>query len=210
MAPLSKLRQVAGAELRVDPRKLGARAVSQLFPQHAFNRVRTLLLRALGVRMGAASCFAGAVKFTGSGSVPLLFSIGPGCYISGPLHVDLMAEVRIGARVYMGYEVMLITADHQIGPSAQRCGARVHGSIEIGDGAWIGSRAVILPGVRVGPGAVVAAGAVVTKDVAPDALVAGVPARFVRELADETGDEVPAVSDRRCRLAEAPGRRWAS
>lgn len=211
MIRLDKLVQVAGVELRMDLRKVGARVVSQVLPQHAFNRVRTLLLRALGVRISATSCFAGAVKITGTGSVPQLLSIGPGCYISGPMHIDLLAAVRIGARVYVGYEVMLITADHEIGPSAQRCGTCVHGAIEIGDGAWIGSRAVILPGVRVGHGAVVAAGAVVTKDVAANTLVAGVPARVVRDLADEAGDEVPAPSERRCRLsAGAPDRRSAS
>ena len=54
--------------------------------------------------------------------------------------------------------------------------------ITIDDGAWIGSRVVILPGVHVGKGAVVAAGAVVTRNVPPQAMVAGVPARFVRDL----------------------------
>jgi maltose O-acetyltransferase len=102
------------------------------------------------------------------------------------LHIDLMAPVRIGNHVYMGYDVTLITVDHAISPAAQRCGTLVHGPIEIGDGAWIGSRAMVLPGVRIGRGAVVAAGAIVTKDVAPNTLVAGVTARFVRDLDTES------------------------
>jgi maltose O-acetyltransferase len=196
MLHLQKVLDVATQELNVDPRKIGVRTVSQFFPQHHFNRLRTMLLRALGVRVAPKSCFAGPLKITGTGSIPDLLSIGPACYLTGPLHIDLMAPVRIGAHVYMGYEVMLVTADHDLGPSPQRCAAGVHGPIEIGDGAWIGSRALILPGIRIGSGAVVAAGAVVTKDVAPNTLVAGVPAKFVRNLEEEP----PPPSDRRGRL----------
>jgi acetyltransferase-like isoleucine patch superfamily enzyme len=112
-----------------------------------------------------------------------LLSIGPGCHITGPLHIDLTAPVTIGARVYMGYEVMLITADHEVDGPEQRCGRRVFRPIHIEDGVWLGSRVVVLPGVRIGHGAVVAAGAVVTRDVVPDTLVGGVPAKLVRDLA---------------------------
>ena len=59
-------------------------------------------------------------------------------------------------------------------------------AITIGDGVWLGARAIILPGVTIGEGAVVAAGAVVTKDVEPWAVVGGNPAKFIkkRELKD--------------------------
>lgn len=55
----------------------------------------------------------------------------------------------------------------------------------IGDGAWIGSRVTFLPGLRIGAGAVAAAGALVTRDVPADTLVGGVPARKIRALVDE-------------------------
>ena len=58
----------------------------------------------------------------------------------------------------------------------------VRGSIRIGDGCWIGSGVTVVSGVTIGTGAVVAAGSVVTKDVPPNSLVAGVPARLVRQL----------------------------
>ena len=182
MASLKKLLRIAEEELRVDLRKVSVRAVSQILPQHSFSRARTLLLRALGIRISAKSLVAGPLKITGFGSARELLSIGPWCYLTGPLHIDLMAAVRIGSHVYMGYEVMLITVNHELGPPVQRCGPPLALPIDIGDGVWIGSRAIILPGVRVGHGSVVAAGAVVTKDVAPNTLVAGIPAKFVRHL----------------------------
>ncbi len=182
MTQLRRLARAGREEVDFDPRRLAAHLVSRILPQNAFNRVRTVLLRALGLRVARDAHFAGAVRITGTGSVPDLLSIGPGSHITGPLHIDLAAPVRIGARVYMGYEVMLLTVDHEIGDSSQRCAARVSRGITVEDGAWIGSRAVILPGVRVGKGAVVAAGAVVTRDVPAQAMVGGVPARFVRDL----------------------------
>jgi maltose O-acetyltransferase len=57
--------------------------------------------------------------------------------------------------------------------------------VRIGDDVWIGGHATILPGVTIGDGAVVAAGAVVTKDVPPYTVVAGVPARVVKKIEDD-------------------------
>jgi acetyltransferase-like isoleucine patch superfamily enzyme len=91
--------------------------------------------------------------------------------------------------------------DHEMGPSASRCGRLVAAPIEVGDGVWLASRVTILPGVAVGKGAVVAAGAVVTQDVAPDTLVAGVPAKFIRDLDKET----PPRSQRLSRVVPASG-----
>ncbi|HEY8087899.1 MAG TPA: DapH/DapD/GlmU-related protein [Polyangiaceae bacterium] len=182
MSQLDRIARVASEELDFDSRRVAAGFVSRVLPQNAFNRLRTALLRALGVRIGKASLVGGALRLTGSGSLRDLLTIGPGCYLTGRLHVDLSAPVTIGARVYMGYDVELLTVNHAIGGPAQRCGERVYAPIEIGDGVWIASRAVILPGVRVGPGAVVAAGAVVSRDVPPNVLVGGVPARPMRRL----------------------------
>ena len=63
-----------------------------------------------------------------------------------------------------------------------RSGKRKFGPIEIGNGAWLASRVVVLPGVRIGAGAIVASGSVVTRDVPDNTLVVGVPARVVRHL----------------------------
>jgi maltose O-acetyltransferase len=169
-------------ELALDPRRIAARVVSTTLPQNTFNRTRTLVLRALGVRIAPHALFAGTIRITGSGSIRELLSIGPDTYITGPLHIDLTAPVHIGARVHMGYDVQILATDHEIGDVVQRCGPRVFRGVRIGDGAWLGSRTVILPGVRIGAGAVVAAGAVVTRDVPENVLVGGVPARLIRHL----------------------------
>jgi maltose O-acetyltransferase len=74
---------------------------------------------------------------------------------------------------------MILTTSHKLGPSAHRAGKHDLLPVEIGDGAWIGARATILPGVTIGRGAVVSAGSVVNKNVPPNSIVAGTPARVV-------------------------------
>jgi maltose O-acetyltransferase len=195
MMGLRKLLRVAREELDLNPRQVCMGVVSSVLPQHSFRRVRTRLLRALGLRFGPKTAFAGPVKITGTGCIREMLSFGSWCHITGPLHIDIMAPVRIGTGVYFGYEVMLLTADHEVAEPTQRCGRLVTGAIEIEDGAWIGSRAVILPGVRIGKGAVVAAGAIVTKDVEANTMVGGVPATVLRAL-----DEAVPPSARRGQL----------
>jgi maltose O-acetyltransferase len=162
--------------------RLLAQAASTMFPQQSFNRTRTALLRAAGVKIGLQSLVQGPIRITGIGDSHRLLSIGDYTIITGPLHVDIGAPVRIGKGVRIGHDVSLLTVNHAIGSEMLRSGTSEFGAIEIGDGAWVASRVVILPKVTVGAGAVVAAGAVVTRDVPPNTLVAGVPARVVRSL----------------------------
>jgi acetyltransferase-like isoleucine patch superfamily enzyme len=169
-------------------RRIIGRGVSFALPQFAFNRTRTLVLRAMGLRIGLRSRVMGPLDITGPGNAPELFSVGDDSFISGPLYVDVGAAVRIGNRVQIGHHVLLLTQEHEIGPSESRCGDIVAKPITIGDGVWIASRVTVLPGVSIGKGAVVAAGALVRRDVEPNTLVAGVPARFVRALPVEGKD----------------------
>jgi acetyltransferase-like isoleucine patch superfamily enzyme len=202
MIDYQQLRRVAAEEIRIDVRRIGAHAVSRAFPYHSFSRIRTSLLRLLGYRLGKRSLLMGPLTVTGFNDVRRSLRFGEDCYITGPLHVDLMADVSIGAGVVMGYDVRLITADHELGSADHRCGPIWSAAIEIGDGVWIGSNVVVLAGVQIGKGAVIGSGAVVTKDVAANTMVAGVPARFMRDL----GEEVPPPSVRQVRCQSQP---WA-
>ena len=92
--------------------------------------------------------------------------------------LDGRHKLRIGNSVDVGHQVSIFTLQHNIDDPNY---ATEGGSITIGDYAVIGGRSVILPGVKIGEGAVVASGAVVTKDVSPYTVVGGVPAKFIRE-----------------------------
>jgi maltose O-acetyltransferase len=167
-------------------RKILAQSAASLFPQQSFNRTRTAMLRAAGARIGKRSLIQGPVRITGLGNSCRFLWIGDNTLITGPLHLDLGAPVRIGNWVRIGHDVSLLTINHAIGAHWFRCGNSEASSIEIGDGAWLASGVKVLPKVHIGAGAVVAAGAVVTRDVAPNTLVAGVPARLIRHLEVDT------------------------
>lgn len=92
------------------------------------------------------------------------------------------APVHIGSHVMLGPGVLITTVNHPLSASARRSGVGIARPVTIGDDVWIGGNATVLPGVTVGSGAVIAAGAVVTRDVPPNTLAAGVPARIVRTL----------------------------
>lgn len=101
-------------------------------------------------------------------------TIGPGTTIDQHVRLDGRGGLSIGASVSIAPEVCLLTADHDP-QSADFAGRTAPVTIE--DHVWLGTRATVLPGVTIGRGAVVAAGAVVTRDVAPFAIVGGVPAK---------------------------------
>ncbi len=104
-------------------------------------------------------------------------------------------DVTIGRDVMMGPEVVILAANHNYDNLSvpMRLQGEQRDHVTIGDDVWLGARAVILPGVSIGSGAVVAAGAVVTRDVAPLAIVGGNPARVIRyrdDSASLAGDAV--------------------
>jgi acetyltransferase-like isoleucine patch superfamily enzyme len=94
-------------------------------------------------------------------------------------------RTRIGDNALIGPGVVISTAGHAFEDPSQpvRTQPVTVADIDIGAGSWIGSRAVIMPGVRIGVGAVVGAGSVVTSDVPANSLAVGVPARVVRQWA---------------------------
>jgi acetyltransferase-like isoleucine patch superfamily enzyme len=119
------------------------------------------------------------------------FTIGRDVYIADDLLiVEELADrgnITIGDRVSIAPRVTLVTSSH---PNQSRIRAFApisQGAIVIEDDAWLGAGCVVLPGVRIGRGAVVGANSVVQQDVASLHVVAGQPARTVRELAPGSG-----------------------
>jgi len=102
--------------------------------------------------------------------------VGVNCYIS------CGDKVTIGERVLMGPEVMIYTTNHIWDPVERTYVGKglTYKPVVINDDVWLGSRSIILQGITVGKGATVAAGSVVTKDVPEYAVVAGVPAKFIK------------------------------
>jgi maltose O-acetyltransferase len=102
--------------------------------------------------------------------------IGRGSVVNQQCCLDSRGGLAIGDHVYISPGVWILTDSHDIEDPLFR---EILAPVTIGDYAWVGSRAMVLPGVTVGEGAVIAAGAVVTRDVAPYTIVAGVPARQI-------------------------------
>lgn len=93
------------------------------------------------------------------------------------------AEVHIGDNVLFGPAVQIYTATHPMEADIRRQGQESALPIHIESDVWVGGGAIICPGVRIGAGSVIGAGAVVTRDVPPGVFAAGNPARVIRELA---------------------------
>lgn len=97
-------------------------------------------------------------------------------------HTHLDASIVIGANCDIGPSVEFITGSHLIGAASRRAGYGTAKPIVVNDGCWIGAGSLILGGVTIGSGVVVAAGSVVIRDVPANVLVAGVPAVVKKEL----------------------------
>ncbi len=140
-------------------------------PSHRF---RNGVYRRFGVTLPRTSSLHWRARFF----VPGGLSVGEHTTIGNDGFFDARDTITIGSCVNIAAEVRIYTREHDIdAPDFGETG----GPVVIEDYVYIGTRATILPGVRIGYGAVVASGAVVTKDVPPFMLVGGVPAKIIRE-----------------------------
>ena len=108
--------------------------------------------------------------------------IGPGTFVNYGLVALDVVQIRIGANCQLANDIQLLTPIHPLDPQPRREGWEAGEPITIGDNVWIGGGAIVLPGVTICEDAVVGAGSVVTKDVPARTVVAGNPARVIREL----------------------------
>lgn len=140
-------------------------------PSHHFRR---LIYRLGGVKIGKGSTIHTGAKFYNAHNIV----IGRDTIIGEESVLDGRDKLIIGDHVDIASEVMIYNAEHDINDEKF---SAVSAAVEIGDYVFIGPRAIILPGVKIGKGAVIAAGAVVTKDVPEFIIVGGVPAKEIGE-----------------------------
>jgi len=110
-------------------------------------------------------------------------TIGKDVFINSGCHFQDQGGIEIGDGALIGHNVVLATINHDLNPKENR--KNHYAAIKIGAHVWIGSNATILPGVTIGDYAVVAAGAVVTRDVTAMTGVGGVPARVLKTIQEE-------------------------
>lgn len=96
-----------------------------------------------------------------------------------------IAKVTMGNNVWIGPGTLIATVNHPLNPAGRRKHLGIAKPVHIGNDVWIGGNATILPGVTIGNNVVVAAGAVVTKDVPDNTLVGGVPAKKIKDLVND-------------------------
>ncbi|HAV14968.1 MAG TPA: acyltransferase [Candidatus Pacebacteria bacterium] len=144
-------------------------------PSHV---VRRFFYRMSGVQIGKGSTIHMFARFYD----PTHVRIGEGTLIGDQVVLDGRASLTIGNHVDVGTGVMFFNAEHDLRTDDFR---PIEEPIEVGDYVFIGPRAIILPGVKIGKGAVVAAGAVVTKDVLAMSIVGGVPAKEIGKRSGE-------------------------
>ncbi len=140
-------------------------------PSH---HIRRFFYRLAGIQIGKGSSMHMYLRFYN----PAGIKIGKDSIIGEFCVLDGRDKLIIGDHVDIASEVMIYNSEHDIN---DKYFSPITAPVVIEDYVFIGPRAIILPGVKIGKGAVVAAGAVVTKDVPPFAIVGGVPAKIIGE-----------------------------
>ena len=156
--------------------------------------------RRLTARLGTTDPGDAAARF--AVLAELFAAVGEGTVVEAPFHCDYGWNTTLGERVYvnahctfldcaaielgeltmLGPAVQLCGATHPVDPDERETGLECAGPIRIGRNAWIGSGAIVGPNVTIGDGSVIGAGSVVLRNVPARVLVAGTPARVIREL----------------------------
>ncbi len=107
-------------------------------------------------------------------------AIGRNVFINSGCCFQDQGGIELGDGCMIGHQVVIATLNHDLAPE-RRAGMRA-AKVTLGKNVWVGAHATVLPGVTVGDNAVIAAGAVVAKDVPANAVVAGVPAKVIRKI----------------------------
>ena len=145
--------------------------LKMMVPSH---HVRRFFMRLGGAKIGKGTSIHIGARFFSLKNI----KIGEDTIIGYRCFLDGREELTIGSHVDVASEVMIYNSEHDVNSDSF---SAVNGAVVIEDYVFVGPRAIILPGVTIGRGAVVAAGAVVTKDVNDFTIVGGVPAKVIGE-----------------------------
>jgi maltose O-acetyltransferase len=140
-------------------------------PSH---HIRRFFYRLAGIKIGKGSTIHMYARFYN----PKNIEIGEDTIIGEFTTLDGRDKLKIGNHVTIASEVMIYNSEHDINDKDFKS---ITGKLVIEDYIFIGPRVIVLPNVTIGKGAVIAAGAIVTKDIPPYAIVAGVPAKIIGE-----------------------------
>lgn len=144
-----------------------------------FNSIKSKYLELFfGAKIGRRVIFyPGVWIFTGRN-----LKVGDDVDFAKDVLITTDGGITIGDRVLIGYRTQILSGNHSVPPKPHRIFEAGHtkAPVKVGDDVWIGANSIILPGVEVGEGAIIAAGSVVTKNVPAFSYVAGIPARVIK------------------------------
>ena len=140
-------------------------------PSHGY---RNFWYRLSGIKIGKGATFHMGARFF----YPKNIEIGEGTIVGDHAFLDGRDKIKIGKQVDIASQVMIYNSEHDLSDPTFKA---IEEPVTIGDYVFIGPRVIIMPGVSIGNGAVIAGGAVVTKDVAENTIVGGVPAKIIAE-----------------------------
>jgi maltose O-acetyltransferase len=140
-------------------------------PCHYFRR---FCYRLAGIKIGKGSTIHMWANFF----QPKNIVIGEDTIIGDHCFLDGRAQLKIGSHTAIASQVLIYNSQHDVDAPDFKA---IEKPVEIGDYVFIGPRSIVLPGIKIARGAIIAAGAVVTKDVAPGEIVGGVPAKKIRD-----------------------------
>jgi len=146
------------------------------YTYHDFDEIRDLFSKLIGKKV--SDDFRLFPPFTTDFGKNI--HLGKNVFINSGCRFQDQGGIYIGDNVLIGHNVVLATLNHEENP--EKRGNLIPAPIKIGNDVWIGSNVTVTPGVTIGDGAIIGAGAVVTKDVDKNTIVAGVPARYIRDV----------------------------
>lgn len=154
-------------------------AIVFIFPRHKiFNLIKSNYIRIQGGKVGKNVIFYPGIKINPASNI----AIGNNVDLAWGVIITTGGGVEIGDRTLIGYKSMIFSANHVIPPDKGRIFDSGHEKrpVSIGKDVWIGAGCIILPGVTIGEGAVIAAGSVVTRNVESFSVVGGNPAKLIK------------------------------